>query len=178
MASASGPSVHRSASVAAAFRDVAVASNLTVPKRVRTFYISTDPLDLGRRFWLIVKVYPTTPMLQRAATKYRPHEDFSNCGGCFHGRFSSWRDKATGRLTRHRSTSFIGVMRLSMENLEPHVVIHESMHAAVTLVQAQNLVTELRLGSTRRQMDRVEEPLCYAAHEISRAVLQATGLLY
>lgn len=141
----------------------------------RTFYISTDPMATGRRFWFIVRVYRTTAQLQAAATKYSPHEDFSNAGGCFHGRFSAWRDNATGKFRRHPSTSFIGVMRLSMENLEPHVVIHEATHAAVTLVQAQKLVTELRLGRTSEQMGHTEEPLCHAVHEISTALLRATG---
>lgn len=145
-------------------------------RKVRTFYIATDPMGIGQRFWFILRVYPTTKELQVAAAKYRPHEDFTNAGGVFHGRFVSWRDDKTGKLSRHPSTSFIGVMRLSRENLHPHVVIHEATHAAVTLVQAQNLVTELRLGRTREQMDRTEEPLCHAVHEISRAVLYVTGL--
>ncbi|OCB09241.1 hypothetical protein A5717_26050 [Mycolicibacterium porcinum] len=134
-------------------------------------------MGIGRRFWFVLRIYPTTAMLQTAATKYSPHEDFSNAGGVFHGRFSAWRDNKTGKLSRHPSTSFIGTMRLSMENLHPHVVIHESTHAAVTLVQAQNLVNELRLGRSRAQMDRTEEPLCHAVHQISDAVLKATGLL-
>ncbi|MEW5810278.1 MAG: hypothetical protein AB1925_12575 [Actinomycetota bacterium] len=148
---------------------------MSAATKVRTFYISTDPINLGLRFWFILRVYPTTKMLQAAAAKYSPGEDFTNAGGVFHGRFSSWRDKETGKLSRHPSTSFIGVMRLSRQNLHPHVVIHESTHAAVTLVQAQKLVTELRLGRTREQMDHTEEPLCHAVHEISRAVLRATG---
>lgn len=145
-------------------------------RKVRTLYVSTDPMNTGRKYWLIVRIYPTTKQMQAAATRYRPTEDFSNAGGVFHGRFSAWRDSKSGKLTRHPSTSFIGIMRLSRQYLEPHVVIHESTHAAVTLVQAQNLVYELRLGRTREQMDRVEEPLCHAVHEISRAVLAATGL--
>lgn len=134
-------------------------------------------MGTGRKFWFILMVYDTTEQLQAAAHAYRPGEDFSNAGGVFHGQFSSWRDSATGKLTRHRSTSFLGVMRLSAEYLEPHVVIHESVHAAVTYVQALTLVTEIRLGKNSRQMDRYEEPLCHAAHEISSAVLKATGLL-
>lgn len=142
-----------------------------------TMYISTDPMGIGRRFWFILRIYNTTEQLQDAAHAYRPYEDFSQAGGVFHGRLSSWRDKKTGRLTEHPSTSFIGVMRLSREYLEPHVVIHEAVHAAVTLVQAMRLVTEIRLGKTNHQMARYEEPLCHAAHEIAAAVLKATGLM-
>lgn len=145
-------------------------------RKVRTCYISTDPMGIGLRFWFILRIYPTTKQLQAAATKYSPGQDFSDTGGVFHGRFSAWRDKQTGKFSRHPSTSFIGVMRLSAQNLHPHVVIHESTHAAITLVQAQNLAVELRLGRTHRQMARTEEPLCYAVQEISRAVLHATGL--
>lgn len=132
----------------------------------RRFTLSTDPFGLGEAYWMRVAIYDTAAELQRAAQKYRSEEDISvweGCEGCFQP---------------HESDRYLGIMRLTVENLTPDIVIHESVHAAVTYALKATGLTQLRLDQhSPHAVARREEVLAYALQEISCALLRHLDLL-
>lgn len=136
---------------------------------IRRWTVVSDPFNQGWNAWFYVFIYETTAELQRAAKRYCTGDvsTFDNAAGVFHPNFS-YRVNKKGKIERTARTSFIGVMRLSMECFHPHVLIHESVHAAVHYVNALKLNSEYVIG---RNME-TEEALAYAAHEFSDALLR------
>lgn len=143
---------------------------------MRVLYVKTDPLGSGHKFWFPLYIYPTTKELQRAAKRFNPNDpdDFwTDCYGCFHPR-TSWRYDRKGNAQRTRNTSLIGVMRLTTERLDPGVVVHESAHAAISLVNALRLTNGFKVGACNIV---AEEMLCYSVQEISMAIMKHLGMV-
>lgn len=127
---------------------------------VRRWTVRSDPTDCGWFAWFYVFVYQTHDELRRAATKYSPEEGpnyFVHAAACFQPRYTVRYDKR-GKPQRCANTAFLGVMRLSMERLEPLVVIHESTHAAIQYVRALKLKDQFMLGT--KPSDRGSDLLC------------------
>lgn len=139
---------------------------------MRVFYISTDPTNSGHKFWFPVYIYETVGQLQTAARKYRRHEDvnnyWDNALACFHPKTTIGVDKK-GKYYRVDNTNCIGVMRLTIEDLTMRVIIHESTHAAISLVNALFLKYGYMIGNSNIE---TEEALCHSVDEISTAIIQ------
>lgn len=136
------------------------------PAMTRRFTLSTDPLGVGATAWMHVTVHDTVAELQRAAQRYRPDPDpdfWEGCNGCFQP---------------HDRPGYLGIMRLTYEDLSPDIVIHESVHAAVAYSIKSMGLTQLRLDHRSQTIvARREEVLAYALQEISCAVLRHLDLL-
>lgn len=144
---------------------------------MRVLYVKTDPLGSGHKFWFPLYIYPTTKELQHAAKRFNPNESdaefWEDCYGCFHPS-NSWRYDRKGKPQRTTKTSFIGVMRLTTERLDPGIVVHESGHAAIALVNALRLKHGFRVGASNIV---AEEMLCYSVQEISMAIMKHLGMV-
>lgn len=142
---------------------------------LRRWTVRSDPTGSGWNAWFYVFIYETTDQLRAAARKYTYNGQgyFDDAAACFHPNLSYRVNKKTGKLERCAKTAFIGVMRLSMELLEPHVVIHECAHAAIHYVMALKLNSEYVVG---RNIE-TEEAIAYAVHEFSDALLRKLGML-
>ncbi|MDM3894772.1 hypothetical protein [Mycobacterium intracellulare] len=144
---------------------------------MRVMYVKTDPLGSGHKFWFPLYIYPTTKELQQAAKRFNPNESdaefWEDCYGCFHPS-NSWRYDRKGRPQRTPRTSFIGVMRLTTEHLDPGIVVHESGHAAIALVKALRLTNGFKVGDSNIV---AEEMLCYSVQEISMAIMKHLGMV-
>lgn len=131
------------------------------------FTLSTDPVGSGQRWWMHVAIHDTTADLRRAAKRRSPSDEptfWDNCGGCFHPHIST--------------TRYLGMMRLCYEHLTPDVVIHESVHAAVTYTWKSLSLQRIHLNPySQASMDGREEVLAHAVNGISTALLRELGLL-
>lgn len=141
---------------------------------LRRWVVRSDPIGKGWHCWFYVFIYKTTAELQQAARNYCYGDLslFDNAAGVFHPNLS-YRIGKKGKLERCAKTAFIGVMRLSMEALEPHIVIHECVHAAVHYVNALRLNSEYVVGRNIQ----TEEVLAYATHEFADSMLRKLGML-
>jgi hypothetical protein len=138
----------------------------------REFIINSDPIDCGWSVWFRLYVYETIDELNRAAKRYSPAEaEFINCLGIFHPRLTLGVDEK-GKYFRTRNTKYIGVMRLTREECDPGIVIHECTHAAINYVSALKGQVGYMVGNSNL---KVEEPLCHAVQEFSQAVLKVMG---
>lgn len=143
---------------------------------MRVLHVKTDPLGSGHKFWFPLYIYPTTAELQRAAKRFNPQDKYDawdDCYGCFHPR-NSWRYDRKGKPQRTPHTSYIGVMRLTTEHLDAGVVVHESAHAAISLVNALRLTNGFMVGNSNID---AEEMLCYSVQEISMAIMKHLGMV-
>lgn len=142
---------------------------------IRRWTVRSDPTDCGWFAWFYVYIYETAAELRSAATKYSPelgNNYFVDTLGCFQPSYTVKYDKK-GKVLRCANTAFIGVMRFCTEALKPHIVIHESVHAATHYVCALKLQTTFVLGDNIVN----EEALAYAAHEFSTSLLQKLEML-
>lgn len=113
-------------------------------------------------WWLTTVMYDTAAELQRAANKYRPSAEpgfWGNCAGCFQPSMGDSR--------------YLGVMRLCREHLTADVVIHESVHAAVTYTWKSLDLKVIHLNPySQRSMNEREEVLAHAVNGIACSVLK------
>lgn len=141
--------------------------------------VRSDPTDSGWHCWFYVYIYDTVEELRRAARKYREYggPEFDDTMACFQPRFTVRYEKhpkyKKGKPTRCANTAFIGVMRFCRESLVPHIVIHESVHAATHYVCALKLTPSYNLGCDIIN----EEALAHATHEFSYSLLKKAELL-
>lgn len=122
------------------------------------------------RCWANVVIYDTSEEMRRAAMRHCPSSDpvaVAESGGCF---------QAAG--TQH--PSYLGIIRLSRDYLNPAAVIHESVHAALVYVQKTRDVNRLHLDawSNGEKIIDNEEGLAYAVHGIATALLSHLELTY
>lgn len=136
----------------------------------------SDPVDAGFHVWFYCYIYDTADELRKAAYAYRRSgtaEYWEGTQGCFHPSLSFGVNKR-GKYERVASSKFIGVMRLNRENLLPHIVIHECVHAAINYVNVLKISNGYKVGDSNLAS---EEALCHAAHEFSASLLEKLGML-
>lgn len=141
---------------------------------IRHCIIKSDPLDCGFRAWFHLYVYETADELNRAAERWSP--GFGRTGralACFQP-YLRLKVNAKGRYEHSARSKYLGVMRLTTEQCTPGIVIHECTHAAINYVSALRCRANGYLVSNG-QMDKYDEPLCYATQHFSNAVLYLMG---
>ena len=117
----------------------------------------------GRRYWVNVTIYDTVEELRRAAVAYLPDADIDMVG-CLQG-----NGKTTG--------NFLGNLRLCRDHLDPGIIVHECVHAAVVYVhKLTGKPFRLALGGSGVAAER-EEDLAYAVQGMTNALLNELGLV-
>lgn len=115
-----------------------------------------------RGYWLTVAVYETTAELQAAAQRHRPSAEpgfWDNCAGCFQ--------------PHANEGGYLGIMRLSQQQLTADTIIHESVHAAVGFTWRSLGLKAIHLNPySQRSMNEREEVMAHAVNGIACALLK------
>ncbi|ORA25179.1 hypothetical protein [Mycobacterium aquaticum] len=115
-------------------------------------------------YWLTVAVYDTIAELQAAAQRLRPSDVpgfWDNCAGCFQPH------------TDNPGSGYLGIMRLSHEQLTVDTIVHESVHAAVAYTWRSLGLKALHLNPySQRSMNEREEVMAHAVNGIACALLK------
>lgn len=121
-----------------------------------------QPDPVGQRYWMNVAVYDAAAELQAAAHALRPQHGrvhWDDCAGCFQP-----HDGPSG---------YLGIMRLSRDNLTAELVIHEAVHAAVTFTWKSRGLQVIHLNPySAHSMAEREEVLAHAVNDIAGALLR------
>lgn len=117
----------------------------------------------GTRRWWTVRIHPDVEHLRRAARRYHPTVDFSECAGACQA--AVWLDYSTGEFARYGANGYAGVIRFALPYVTGEVVAHELLHAAVATYR-MNFEADVRLGEG---VDEREESLAYIYGELYAA---------
>lgn len=109
----------------------------------------------GARRWWRVRIHRSVDELRRAAARYAPGTDFSECYGCCH--HAVWVDGGSGGFARYGCNGYAGVIRFAPPYVTGEVVAHELVHAAVAAYR-MNIARDVRLGE---DCGEAEEALAY-----------------
>lgn len=120
----------------------------------RRFTVHIDLPDTLRTYYLDVVVHDTDAEMVRLARRKHGPGMPDDIGGCVHSDFTNPRR--------------VGLMRLSAEHLNGSFIIHESVHAGVTLATKDYDCDPLRL---KRSGGNREELVAYASHNFATAIL-------
>lgn len=139
----------------------------------RVLHASTVRHELwggGGRYIRIV-VHDTTAELRAAAGRYRDDTlGWTDTGACFHP--APRRERLVdGEWVASTPRGWAGVMRLAREYLDAEVIIHECVHASLTIYRL-DVVQDVRLGDGSSSIRR-EESLAYIVGDLTTEVLGA-----
>lgn len=121
----------------------------------------TDP----RTFWLNVAIYDTAAEMHVAAKRLRPNVPVGpDVAGTF-------------QPNNLQHIPYLGIMRLCREHLTATVIVHECVHAAVSLMWKMAKTDRVHLDPrTCGKMLDHEENLAYAVGGMSVALMKELGV--
>lgn len=121
----------------------------------------------GPRQYIRILIHDTTKELQKAASRFRPYEDWSSAGGVFHS--PDIRETYFEETDEWKTTSdphYAGMIRFSRDYLNTEVVAHEAAHAAI-FIYRRDLDENVTLGD---EVGEKEENLCYIIGDVTASV--------
>lgn len=128
---------------------------------IRGLAVNPDKPGAPSRY-LRVTFHDDLTAFQRAARKYAPELDWSETVGAWHPTQRMW-DASPG--------PYLGHMRLSLDVITPEVVMHESLHAALTAWRME-VAHRVNLGDNCGSR---EEAFCHLAGHIAAEALAAAA---